>query len=313
MTLRNTGWRQCLCNRRTATGNDTLVSMESTLPLHQVRRKWWLVSCRFVILFLAAAELGWSQTPVCTYEVINTYPHDDDAYTQGLLFEGGELFESAGRYGESSLRRVDLETGQVLQIAHLDGSYFAEGLALWKDRLLQLTWQENTCFLWDAVTFAPLGSFSYTGEGWGLTHDGRRLIMSDGSATLTFRDPATFAETGSMIVTDNGSLVFELNELEWIRGEVFANIWQTRQIARIDPNTGEVIAKIDLDGLLDPWPSGDAVLNGIAWDDDGERLFVTGKLWPSLFEIELLGCPELRLFFDGFETGGTGNWSTTQP
>ncbi len=266
-----------------------------------------------LLFVLALAVQVCAQTPVCSYSVVNTYPHDDDAYTQGLLYENGELYESAGRYGESSLRRVVLETGQVVQITHLDGGYFAEGLALWEDRFLQLTWQENTCFLWDSVTFAPQGSFSYTGEGWGLTHDGRQLIMSDGSATLTFRDPATFAETDSITVTDDSAPVPSLNELEWIRGEVFANRYQTDLIARIDPNTGRLIAWIDLNGLLDPLPPGADVLNGIAWDDDGERLFVTGKLWPSLYEIELAGCPELRLFFDGFETGGTGNWSIVTP
>jgi len=257
--------------------------------------------------------IGWSQSPVCSYQVINTYPHDDEAFTQGLLFSDGELFESTGLDGESSLRRVALETGQVLQRIDLDAGFFGEGLALWEDRLLQLTWQENTCFVWDAETFAPGGSFSYTGEGWGLTHDGRELIMSNGSAVLTFRDPDTFAELGLVEVVDDGSPVTELNELEWIRGEVFANRFLTDQIARIDPDTGEVIAWIDLTGLLDPVPPGAGVLNGIAWDDGGERLFVTGKLWPSIFEIELVGCPELRLFFDGFERGDTQGWSSATP
>lgn len=256
--------------------------------------------------------IGWSQTPVCSYQVINTYPHDDGAFTQGLLFSDGELFESTGLYHESSLRRVALETGQVLQHIDLD-AVFAEGLTMWEDRLLQLTWQENTCFIWDAETFAPGGSFSYTGEGWGLTHDGRELIMSDGSAVLTFRDPVTFAELDSIDVVDNGSAVNLLNELEWVRGEVFANRYLTDLIARIDPDTGEVIAWIDLTGLLDPEPPGAEVLNGIAWDEVGERLFVTGKRWPSLFEIELVGCPELRLFFDGFERRDTGGWSGVTP
>jgi glutaminyl-peptide cyclotransferase len=245
--------------------------------------------------------------------VINTYPHDDGAFTQGLLYSDGEFFESTGLYGESSLRRVALATGQVLQSIDLAAAYFGEGLAMWDDRLYQLTWQEETCLIWDAGTFASDGSFSYTGEGWGLTHDGRELIMSDGSAVLTFRDPDTFAVLGTVDVVDDGSPATHLNELEWIRGEVFANQFLTDRIARIDPNTGEVIAWIDLTGLLNPQPAGAEVLNGIAWDDGGERLFVTGKFWPSLFEIQLVGCPELRLFFDGFERGDTQNWSSATP
>jgi glutaminyl-peptide cyclotransferase len=281
-------------------------------PRRSSVRDWCRISGVLLLVVAAAAQLR-AQTPVCSYNVVNTYPHDDDAFTQGLLYDGGELFESTGIYGESSLRRVALVTGTVLQSIDLDPGYFGEGLALWEDRLIQLTYLEHTALLWDASSFAATGSFAYSGQGWGLTHDGRRLIMSDGSSSLRFRDPETFVELGAVSVTDDGSPVIDLNELEWIRGEVFANIWQTRHIIRIDPNTGEVIAKIDLDGLLDPWPSDGAVLNGIAWDDDGERLFVTGKWWPNLFEIELVDCPELRLFYDGFETGGAGNWSTTQP
>jgi len=254
-----------------------------------------------------------AQTPVCSFAVVNSHPHDPGAYTQGLVYDDGELFESTGLYGESSLRRVDLESGIVLQQVDLDAAYFGEGLALWEGNLIQLTWQENTAFLWDASSFASTGSFAYTGEGWGLTHDGRRLIMSDGSSTLRFLDPVTYAESGALAVVDNGSPVIDLNELEWIRGEIFANQYLTERIARIDPDTGRVIAWINLDGLLDPVPPSAEVLNGIAWDEAGERLFVTGKRWPSLFEIELVNCPELRLFFDGFETGGTGDWSTTEP
>ena len=266
-----------------------------------------------LLLVLAVAGQVCAQTPVCSYNVVNTYPHDDDAFTQGLLYDGGELFESTGLYGESSLRRVALVTGTVLQSIDLDPGYFGEGLALWEDRLIQLTWQEQTAFLWDSVTFASAGSFSFTGDGWGLTHDGRRLIMSNGSSTLRFLDPVTYAESGTLAVVDNGSPVINLNELEWIRGEIFANQYLTERIARIDPDTGRVIAWINLDGLLDPAPPSAEVLNGIAWDADGERLFVTGKLWPSLFEIELLNCPELRLFFDGFESGGLESWSTIRP
>ena len=268
-----------------------------------------------LLLFVwgAAPGDGWPRAPVCSYTVVNTYPHDAGSFTQGLLYSEGELFESSGQYGESSLRRVALATGVVLQSIDLHPGVFGEGLALWQDRLLQLTFLENTCFIWDADTFAAIGSFTYPGQGWGLTHDGRQLIMSNGSSDLTFRDPDTFAVVDSVEVVDAGSPVNNLNELEWIRGEVFANRWLTDRIVRIDPDTGEVIAWIDLTGLLDPVPPGADVLNGIAWDDGGERLFVTGKYWPSLFEIELVGCPELRLFFDGFERGDTGGWSAVSP
>ncbi len=273
----------------------------------------WCPTCVALLVFVAAAAQVRAQTPVCTYNVVNTYPHDNQAYTQGLVYEDGEFFESTGLYGQSSLRRVAIETGQVLQIVNLDPAYFGEGLALWEDRLIQLTWRENAALIWDASSFASTGSFAYPGEGWGLTHDGRRLIMSDGSSSVRFRDPETFVELGTVSVTDGGSPVTHLNELEWIAGEIFANQWLTDRIARIDPDTGRVIAWIDLEGLLDPTPPGAEVLNGIAWDAAGARLFVTGKRWPSLFEIELVDCPEMRIFFDGFETGGTADWSSVQP
>ena len=268
------------------------------------------VACGLLSLFVMPVA---AQAPVCTFEVVNTYPHDTAAYTQGLLYSEGELYESTGLYEESSLRRVELETGVVLQTRWLAEEYFGEGLALWEGRLLQLTWQENTCFIWNAATFASEGSFYYDGEGWGLTHDGRRLIMSDGSSNLRFLDPETFDELGSVEVVDDGVPVTMLNELEWIRGEVFANRYTTDSIARIDPDTGEVIAWIDLTGLLDPPPPSANVLNGIAWDDASERLFVTGKRWPSVYEIELVNCPELRLFGNGFESGGTESWSAVAP
>jgi glutamine cyclotransferase len=300
----------CLAVRRLIATLDTMAGVSH----RRVRIGWSPFSVVIVLWFLVEPAASCSaQTPVCSYNVVNTYPHDDGAYTQGLLYDGGELLESTGLYGESSLRRVAIETGTVLQIVNLDPSYFGEGLSLWEDRLIQLTWREHTALLWDALSFASAGSFSYTGDGWGLTNDDRRLIMSNGSSTLRFLDPVTHAESGTLAVVDNGSPVIYLNELEWIRGEVFANRYGVDLIARIDPDTGEVIAWIDLTGLRGLLPPGAEVLNGIAWDDDGERLFVTGKWWPSLFEIELVDCPELRLFFDGFETGGTGDWSTTKP
>jgi len=267
-----------------------------------------VVVCGLLQCFFAVDQVG-AQTPVCGYAVVNTFDHDDGAFTQGLVYSNGELFESTGVYGESSLRRVELTTGVVLQQTNLEPQYFGEGLALWQDRLIQLTWRENTAFVWDATTFAPRGTSSYPWDGWGLTHDGRVLILSDGSSILHYLDPDTFVELESQAVTDNGTPVVNLNELEWIRGEVFANHYLTDRIARIDPDTGEVIAWIDLAGLLNPVPPSAHVLNGIAWDDAGERLFVTGKWWPSLFEIELTDCPELHLFFDGFESGGTTRWT----
>lgn len=250
-----------------------------------------------------------AQAPVCSVAIVHSYDHDPGAFTQGLVYSDGELFESTGLYGESSIRRVELSTGSVLQQVDLPAAYFGEGLALWQDQLIQLTWQENAALIRDAVSFDLTGSFAYTGEGWGLTHDGRVLILSDGTADIRFFDPETHVELGSRTVTDGSSPVIHLNELEWIRGEVFANVWLTDLIARIDPDTGEVIAWIDLEGLLDPPSAGADVLNGIAWDDAGERLFVTGKYWPTLYEVEMVGCPELRLFGDGFEAGDTRRWS----
>jgi len=225
-----------------------------------------------------------------TYEVVNTYPHDPAAFTQGLVYHDGYLYESTGLYGQSSLRKVALETGVVLQQADLPPNYFGEGLALWEDTLLQITWLEETGFIYDLEDFSLLGQFTYPTEGWGLTHDGERLIMSDGSHRLYFLDPGTFEITGQVEVTDQGEPVERINELEHIQGEVYANIWLTDEIVRIDPGTGEVLGWIDLAGILPEAlraPDTD-VLNGIAYDPVGDRLFVTGKNWPELYEIRLV-------------------------
>jgi glutaminyl-peptide cyclotransferase len=223
------------------------------------------------------------------YAVVATYPHDPGAFTQGLVYRDGVLFESTGLRGESTLREVRLETGQVVRQRALSRQYFAEGLALWEDRLVQLTWTSGLGFVWDTATFEAVRTFGYAGEGWGLAQDGRRLILSDGTEWLRFFDPATLAETGRVRVTDGGRSVRNLNELEYIDGVVYANGWQTDRIAMIDADTGRVEGWIDLEGLL---PAdrrrGVDVLNGIAWDPDGRRLFVTGKLWPDLFEIRLI-------------------------
>lgn len=202
------------------------------------------------------------------------------------------LYESTGLYGRSSLRRVALETGEVLQQRDLPAEYFGEGLALFDGRLIQLTWQNNTGFVYDAASFALQQTWTYPTEGWGLTHDGAHLIMSDGSATLRFLDPRTFQAQREVLVTDGGRPVGLLNELEYVNGEVFANVWQTDWIARIDPQTGRVLGWIDLSGLLAPEERQAAdVLNGIAYDAQNGRLFVTGKLWPKLFEITLAPRP----------------------
>ena len=229
--------------------------------------------------------------PTYSYRVVHSFPHDPAAFTQGLLYDNGFLYESTGQYGQSSLRKVELETGTVVQLHQLDDRFFAEGLALFGNRLLQLTWRANKGFAYRLDSFEPLAEFAYPTEGWGLTYDGELLIMSDGSATLYFRDPFTFAEVSRITVAAHDKPVSQLNELEWVAGEVFANIWQTDTIARIDPTTGQVAGWIDLTGLLsdtDRRGSNAEVLNGIAYDPEGERLFVTGKRWPKLYQIELV-------------------------
>jgi len=227
-------------------------------------------------------------TPVYGYRVIAVYPHDADAFTQGLVYYQGNFYEGTGLRGHSSLRKVDLETGAVLQIRNLPQRYFGEGVTLFDDRLYQLTWQSHVGFVYDRASFNLLATFQYPTEGWGLTHNGRELIMSDGTPALHFLDPTTLQELRRVMVWDEHGPVQRLNELEYIDGEVYANIWQTDRIARIDPKTGRVRAWIDLSGLLPPEDRpGANVLNGIAWDAAGGRLFVTGKLWPKLFQIEL--------------------------
>jgi glutamine cyclotransferase len=222
------------------------------------------------------------------YEVVNVYPHDPEAFTQGLEFHDGLLLESTGRH-PSSVRRVRLEDGEVLAKRELDNQFFGEGLTAIGERILTLTWQGGHGFVWDIDDLEPAGTFSYSGEGWGLTHDAARVILSDGSASLRFLDPNTLQQTGSVPVTYMGRPLDRLNELEFIDGEVWANVWQTNYIVRIDPATGVVVGVIDLTGLLpDPVANpSDDVLNGIAWDAENRRLFVTGKFWPKLFEIRL--------------------------
>ncbi len=229
-------------------------------------------------------------TPIYSYNIVNTYPHDPDAFTQGLVFDAGVLYEGTGLYGRSSLRKVELETGDILQIRELSDQLFGEGTTICGDRIVQLTWQSHIGFVYDRDSFELLQEFSYSTEGWGITYDGKRLIMSDGTSTLHFLDPQTFEETGHVEVFDNDGPVIRLNELEYVQGEIYANIWQTDRIARIAPETGRVVGWIDLSGLLTEEDLSEPVdvLNGIAYDAQSDRLFVTGKLWPTLFQIEVI-------------------------
>jgi glutaminyl-peptide cyclotransferase len=228
--------------------------------------------------------------PVEGYKIIHVYPHDPSAFTQGLIYLNGFLYEGTGLNGHSSIRMEDLQSGKVLQHYDLPAEYFGEGVTDWGSTLVELTWTSHKGFVYDRFSFRSLRTFDYSGEGWGLTHDERNLIMSDGTPNLRFLDPRTFREVRRVQVTDNGDPVENLNELEYIRGEVYANVWETNRIARISPVTGRVLSWIDLSGIL---PAGDvqdsnAVLNGIAYDRKGDRLFVTGKLWPKLFEIKVV-------------------------
>ena len=258
-------------------------------------------TCGAVAIVLAAAAVSSMSTsnaqqqplkvPVWGYQVVKVYPHDRQAFTQGLQYVDGFLYEGTGQHGQSSIRKVKLETGEVLQHAPLERQYFGEGITVWGDTLIQLTWQSELGFVYDKKTFKQLKTFTYPGEGWGLTHDGARLIMSDGDSrgALRFLDPKTLKETGRLVVRDGGKPVDDLNELEYVRGEILANVWQTWRIARISPKTGDVTGWIDLSGLLDPRDAaGTDVLNGIAYDGAGDRLFVTGKYWPKLFEIKIV-------------------------
>jgi glutamine cyclotransferase len=229
------------------------------------------------------------ETETFSYKVLATYPHDTEAFTQGLVFEDGYLYEGTGLYGESSLRKVDLESGEVMLSRNLSSKYFGEGITIYNNRIIQLTWKAGVGFVYDQDNFTLLRQFSYPTEGWGITHDGGSLIMSDGSAILHFLDPDTFQETGRIEVYDENGPVINLNELEYINGEIFANVWLTTRIARISPITGEVHGWLELEELLDPeeQDNGANVLNGIAYDNENDRLFVTGKLWPKIFELKL--------------------------
>ncbi len=237
----------------------------------------------------ANANASRAAVPVYGYEVVNTFPHDPDAFTQGLIFNDGALLESTGLERHSTLRRVELQTGKVLKKIDVAPYFFAEGMTLMGGKIYQLTWKGEKGFIYDPQSFEKTGEFNYTGEGWGLTHDADSLILSDGSNKLRFIDPSNYSVKRVISVTDGSRPVLELNELEYVKGEIYANVWHQNRVARIDPQSGQVKGWIDFSGLLKQGDVTDeeAVLNGIAYDEAGDRLFVTGKLWPKLFEVRL--------------------------
>jgi glutaminyl-peptide cyclotransferase len=238
--------------------------------------------------FWAAAQPA-DPTPQYTVRVLHVYPHDPTSFTQGLEYHDGFLYEGTGLEGRSVLRKEVLETGKVLQETRLSNEYFGEGITVLHNQIFELTWLTQKGFLYDEPTFRVLRSFSYPGEGWGLANDGRQIYMSDGTAQIRCWDPATLRETRRIDVHDGAAAVARLNELEFVRGEIYANVWQTDRIVRISPADGRVLGWIDLAGLLSPAERSQSdVLNGIAYDAAGRRLFVTGKLWPKLFQIELI-------------------------
>jgi len=257
-------------------------------------RMVWLTILMLLLLiggFLFVLESEQPRAPSITYytySTVNTYPHDPDAFTEGLVFQNGFLYESTGLYGNSSLRQEDLETGKTLQIHMLQTQYFGEGIAIVGDDIVQLTWREHVGFVYDKTSFNLLREFNYSTEGWGLTYDGSQLIMSDGTAHLYFMDPNTFEITGNVTVHDKAP-VTNLNELEYIKGQVYANIWETTRIAIINPQTGNVTGWIDMNGIQDlKNPNPENVLNGIAYDSNNNRLFITGKMWSHIYQIKLI-------------------------
>ena len=247
-----------------------------------------LLAAVIVLLLLFS---GNPNTPTTwTYKVVKSFPHDPKAFTQGLVFEDGFLYEGTGLNGQSELRKVELETGKVLQCYELPHEYFGEGITISGDRIIQLTYLSRVGFVYDKKTFELLQEFSYQTEGWGLTHDSRYLIMSDGTPMLYFLDPETLVQDHKIMVLDQDSPVWGLNELEYVDGQIFANVWPTERIVRIEPDTGRVIGWIDMEGILKPQDQTGPVdvLNGIAYDQVDRRLFVTGKFYPKLYEIKLV-------------------------
>lgn len=253
----------------------------------------WLAACA-----LAAVAIGWAAwaqlhgralPEVAGFKVVAVYPHDPNAFTQGLAIAGGQLYEGTGLYGQSSIRKVDLATGRVEKQRSINAAYFGEGIAILGNHLYELTWQHGIGIVYDLATFNQQRTFQYAGEGWGLTQDGKQLILSDGSAKIRFLDPETFAVVREIEVRDHGTPVVKLNELEYVEGEIWSNVWYDDRIARISPANGEVLGWIDLAALYPKSArNSEAVLNGIAYDAAAKRVFVTGKNWPQLYEIQIV-------------------------
>jgi len=255
------------------------------------------IAIAFFLAALAQSLLGQSsnkshatRASEFRFKIVRIFPHDPTAFTQGLAYRDGFLYEGTGLKGRSSLRKVRLETGETVQRVDLPPEFFGEGIALLKNEVIQLTWQSQIGFVYDVKDFRLLRRFSYSGEGWGLTTNGHEIFVSDGTSAIRVLDAVTFAEKRRFTVYDGRAPIDQLNELEFVEGQIFANLWQTDRIARISPQSGQVVGWIDLKGLLSPIYrlGSDAVLNGTAYDSNRKRLFVTGKLWPSVFEIRLV-------------------------
>jgi glutaminyl-peptide cyclotransferase len=249
-----------------------------------------ILTIAFILIAIASGSGARAAVPIYGYDVVHSYPHDPAAFTEGLFYLNGYLYESTGLEQHSSIRKVRLETGEVVQKYDVPAQYFGEGIVNWHNRIVGLTWRSHVGFVYDLKSFKPLKEFHYDGEGWALTQDGSQILMSDGTSEIRLLNPQTLLQTGRIQVTLDGKPVENLNELEWVKGEILANVWQTNWILRIDPHDGRVIGAINMSGLLAPsdFVKGQTdVLNGIAYDAKGDRLFVTGKNWPRLFEIRL--------------------------
>ena len=250
-----------------------------------------------LLLSMAYANASLAAVPRYDVDIVHTYPHDRSAFTEGLFYLNGYLYESTGLEQHSTIRKVRIDTGAVVQTLDIPAKYFGEGIVNWQGHLISLTWKSHVGFVWDLSSFKLQRKFSYAGEGWALTQDGKQLIMSDGTSEVRFINPNTLKETNRIQVTLEGKALPSVNELEWVKGEIYANVWQTNSIVRIDPHDGHVTGLINLEGLLSPGDrveGPDGVLNGIAYDAKGDRLFVTGKNWPKLFEIRLRARLEVR-------------------